>query len=261
MSIEYSRAFRNFIQGYGSKRQALEGGVIDIWDGSGVVPTSPDDAATGVKLVRCTLDSGDWTPEVLSMGSVTLDSGASGSVNTVKVDSIDILDAAISFDTSLAVTATAVALAINNSSHTRERYFAYAVGAVIYIRAVPGSGVTPSGFTVASTVTTIGKTDANMDAEATGVAAVNGITYNGPVNGVFARDGVISGLVLATGYAAYFRIIGSVADAGGADAAPWNQIRVQGTCGTSGADYNMDTTYLLLDATHTLDTWTETLDE
>lgn len=261
MALEYSRAFRNFIQGYGSKRQALEGGVIDIWDNSGVVPESPDDAATGVKLVRCTLASGAWTSEVLAVGTVTLDSGGGGSVDTVTVDSISILDAVVPYDTSLTVTATALALAINNSSHSRERYFAYSSGTTVYIRALHGSGTTPNGFTVASTSTTISTTDVNIGTGVTGVASVNGFTYNGPVNGAFARDDIMSGVVLATGYAAYFRIIGSVVDAGGADAAPWNQIRIQGTCGTSGADYNMDTTYLIVDATHTIDTWIETLAE
>jgi hypothetical protein len=261
MALEYSRAFRNFIQGYGSKRQALEGGVIDIWDGSGVVPASPNDAATGVKLVRCTLASGAWTSEVLSMGTITL-TGVAGTCTDVTVDSISILDATVTFDTDLTTTATALALAINNTPHVRERYFAYSSGAVVYVRALHGSGTTPNGFALVSTTAGgLTGTDVNLGTGASGVASVNGFSYDAPVNGVFARDGVMSGVVLATGYAAYFRIIGSVVDGGGADAAPWNQIRIQGTCGTSGADYNMDTTYLIVGATHTIDTWTETLAE
>jgi len=261
MSIEYGRAFRNFTQGYGSKRQAIEGGVIDIYDGSGVLPASPDDAATGVKLVRCTLGSGAWTPEVLSMGTITL-TGSAGTCTNITVDSISILDATVTFDTDLATTAIALALAINNTPHVRERYFAYSSGAVVYIRALHGTGTTPNGFVLISTTAGgLTGTDVNLGTGAAGVASVNGLSYNAPVNGIFARDGIMSGVVLATGYAAYFRITGSVADAGGADAAPWNQIRIQGTCGTSGADYNMDTTYLILGATHTVDTWTETLAE
>ena len=261
MSIEYSRAFRNFIQGYGSKRQAFEGGVIDIYDGSGVMPTSPDDAATGVKLLRATLGSGAWTSEVLSMGTITL-TGVAGTCTDVTVDSISILDATVTFDTDLATTATALALAINNTAHVRERYFAYSSGAVVYVRALNGTGTTPNGFALVSTTAGgLTGTDVNLGTGAAGVASVNGISYNAPVNGVFARDGVVSGVVLATGYAAYFRITGSVADAGGADAVPWNQIRVQGTCGTSGADYNMTSTYLVIGATHTIDTFTETLNE
>jgi hypothetical protein len=258
MALEYSTAFRNFIQCFGSKKQALWGGVMDIYDGSGVIPTSPDLAATGEKLCRVTLASGAWVSEVLSSGTVTL-SGSGGQVDSITVNSVELLSAAVVWDTDLATTAAAVAAEIN-AAWSNPKYMASSSGAVVTIQALPTTGTGPNGFVVVSTCSggTLAGADVNL---ASGVAQVNGFTFGAPTAGAFSRRGVMSGVNLATGYAAYFRFTGSRVDAGGADASPWNLIRIQGTCGTSGADYNMDTTYLVLGATHTIDTWTETLAE
>jgi hypothetical protein len=260
MAIEYSTALRNFLQNHGSKKQALEGGVFEIF--SGAAPASPNDAASGTRLLRVTLASGGLTAEVLSEGTITL-TGTSGTCTNVTVDSVSILDSTVTFDTDLTTTATALALAINASKHTRERYFAFSSGAVVTVQALPGTGTTPNGFILDSTMVggDLAGADVNLGTAAAGVANVNGLTFSGSVTGALSKAGVWSGVVLATGTAGYFRMTGSVADDWLVDAAPWTRIRLQGTCGTSGADYNMNTTSLTQSATHTMDSWVETLNE
>ena len=93
-------------------------------------------------------------------GSVTLDTGASGSVDGILVNSIEIMSGAENFDSSLATTATNVAS--NITAHTSSPdYNASATDETITITAVT-LGTGPNGFTVVTSVTTITKTDVNM---------------------------------------------------------------------------------------------------
>lgn len=91
-----------------------------------------------------------------SSGTVNLDSGASGSVDGITVNSIEIMSGAESFDTDLATTAAAVAANINANTSS-PNYTANAVGELITIRAL-----VENSFTVVSSTTTIGSTDSNM---------------------------------------------------------------------------------------------------
>ena len=101
---------------------------------------------------------------VSATGTVTLDSGASGSVNGITVNSVQIMSGAVNFDTNLNTTATAVAS--NITAHTSSpNYTATALGAVVTITAA----VTASAntFVVATTLTTIATTNVNMSGEVT----------------------------------------------------------------------------------------------
>lgn len=100
------------------------------------------------------------TADVLSTGTVTLATGASGSVDSIEVNSVEVMSGVENFDTSLAITATAVAANITANTSVPD-YNAVAVGAVITISAVT-AGETPNGFTVVSTATTITTADTNM---------------------------------------------------------------------------------------------------
>ena len=104
-------------------------------------------------------------------------------------------------------------------------------------------------------MTTLTKTDVNMGTETAGVASVNGLTYGAIASGVLSKSGVWSGVVSSGGTAGYFRICGSVVDAGSSST---TLVRIQGTCGVSGADYNMSSTTLTAAATHTVDTFSLT---
>jgi len=56
MALKCSTGLRNFLTGEGSFRKAFEDAVLKIY--SGVAPASPDDAETGVLLVKITKSSG-----------------------------------------------------------------------------------------------------------------------------------------------------------------------------------------------------------
>ena len=100
----------------------------------------------------------DRTPGVAPSGSVTLTGGASGSVNGITVDGVQIMSGAVSFATSLTITATAVAANINAFT---VNFTASAVGAVITITSVT-KGTAQNGDVVAATTTTITTTTANL---------------------------------------------------------------------------------------------------
>ena len=93
-----------------------------------------------------------------STGTVNLDSGLSGSVDTIKVNGVDIMSGAVNFNTDLATTATDVASNITAHTSTPD-YNAAAVGTLITITPV----TQPDTGSVVSTSTIIVTTDTNMD--------------------------------------------------------------------------------------------------
>jgi len=121
------------------------------------------------KLERFTIDSTgnssivtDRTPvAVAATAAVVLTGGASGSVDSITVDGVNIMSGSVSFVTSLAATATAVANNINAHVSSPE-YTAAAVGTTITISAAIGAGSTPNGYAVAVTTTTITTTNTDM---------------------------------------------------------------------------------------------------
>lgn len=153
------------------------------------VTTAPTDASILVSISlegsdvingKLTIDATEYTSEdstvteTLATGTVTLDSGASGSVDGILVDSIEIMSGAENFDSDLSTTAANVAANITANTST-PNYTATSAGAVITIIAIAGTGAGPNGFTVVSSVTTIGTTDVNM---ANGVYAQAVITVS-----------------------------------------------------------------------------------
>lgn len=117
-------------------------------------------------LERFTLDStgnssiiSDRTPVGLySTGSVELLTGASGSVDSIKVNDVEILSAPVSFNTDLDTTASDVADDINGGT---SGYTAVADASIIYISAGT-EGSTENGYVVESTASTITTLDTNM---------------------------------------------------------------------------------------------------
>ena len=246
MTLKISTAARTFMAGIGSYKDSFNNGRIEIY--TGPQPATADAAVTGTLLCTLTANSAARTAEVLSAGTVTLTGGASGSVNTLTVNSLEVMGAAVNFITDLPTTAAAVAAQINKY-HSYAEYVASSSGAVVTITALPGTGTTPNGFVVASTVTTVTKTDANM---AGGVAAVNGLQFGAPVAGAIGilPGQVWSGVNAATGTAGYYRRYGSVADAGAVDT---NLVfyREDGAISTAGAEWNLSSTALVVAATTT----------
>jgi len=138
MALRLSTALRNFLLEGGSFEGAFSGGRIKIFTGS--QPTLADDAEAGTLLVTITDNEGAFTAEVQSSGSVDLTGGASGSVDTLTVNSIEIMGSSTPFNTSLIQTATDVVTKIN-ANPKNKLFKASNVGGtvdVITITAKPG---------------------------------------------------------------------------------------------------------------------------
>lgn len=255
MTFRFSIAARNYAAQHGSYKKAFQGGKLLIY--SGAQPASADAAPTGTLLCTITKSSGAHTAEVLATGTVTLTGGASGSVDTVTVDGVNILtNGAVAFNTSLTQTAADVATAINLSESSPE-YTATSSGAVVTISAARGSGTAPNGLAVSATLTTITASYANMSG---GVAAANGLSFDVASAGALAKKTgeAWSGVNAASGTAGWFRFVGAVADSGAADANE-SQVRMDGAIATSGSQMNMSSTTLTSGATTTIDTFSLTL--
>jgi len=256
MTLYYSTGLRNFVAAYGPYKRALQGGIMNIY--SGTVPASADAALVAGYQTLCsvTLASGAITSEVCAAGSATM-AGVAGSVTALTVDGKEILGATCTFIDTLTNLATAIAAQINAyCPKVGAEYIATSSGAKVIITCLPGTGVV-TGAVVTTAGGGITSTDVALGTEVAGTANVNGLTYGGAVAGVLSKgSGVWSGTNLLTGTASYFRLYGSVADT---LALSTTLIRVQGTCGTSGADYIMSSTTLTSGYTHTVDGFTLTL--
>ena len=140
------------------------------------VTTAPTDASlvidfllNGVTIFggKLTIDPTEETSldssvaETLATGTVTLDSGASGSVDGILVDGVEVMSGAENFDTDLDTTAVNVAANITANTSS-PNYTATAASSVVTISAIAGTGSSPNTFTVVSSVTTIGTTDVAM---------------------------------------------------------------------------------------------------
>jgi hypothetical protein len=254
MTLKYSTGAREFLADQGSLKDAFQNGRIEIY--TGAQPANADAAVTGTLLCTITNASGARTAEVLSTGTLTLSTGASGSVNTLTVNGVDILGGAVNFATSLNQTATNVAAQIN-AFKSNVRYTATASGAVVTISALPGTGASPNTFVVAATFTTITGSTTNM---ASGVNPVNGLLFGDAAGGVLAMlaTQTWSGMNGNTGTAGWYRMYGSVADAGALDSVGVF-IREDGAVSTSAAELNMPSTALTATATTAITAWTRTI--
>lgn len=254
MALRYSEGLRNFLAKFGSLSDALTNGEIKIY--TGAQPSSADAAPTGTLLCTITAASAARTAEVRSSGTVTLTGGASGSVDAVTVNSIDILGGVVAFNGTLTQTAADVAAQINRNKSS-PNYEASSAGAVVTIKALPGAGTQPNTWVVSATLTTITASYANMSG---GVAPVNGLKFDDAVAGVMDiyEAQVWSGVNANTGVAGWYRFSGSVADSGVVDTLA-TQIRLDGSVSTSGADMNLNNTSLTSTATTRISTATATV--
>jgi len=229
---------------------------------SGTQPTTADDAVSGTLLATITASSGAHTNEVQATGSLTISGTTSGSVDTVTVNSIDILGGAVTHTGAVNSMATAVAAAINNNPKNL-LYVASSTGSsgVVTLTAKPGLGTLVNGHAVSATATTttVG-TFVNIGSGVAGVNQANGLKFGDSAAGVLVKhpDQTWSGVAVATGTAGWFRFVGSVSDAGAADAAEL-YIRLDGNIATSGANLNLSSTSVVTAATQTISTFSLTM--
>lgn len=247
MTLRLSTGMTNFINCLGSYNDALTNGELRIF--TNAQPASADAAEVGTRLCTITDNAAARTAEVLATGTLTLATGAAGSVNTVTVNSIDILGGAVAFNGTLAQTATDVAAQINRNK-SAPNYVASAVGAVVTITALPGTGASVNGFVVAATLTTITVTSTNM---AGGVTAVNGLKFDFSSAGAMAKylGQTWAGDNVAGGVAGWFRYCGSIADAGAIDSTG-KVLRIDGSISSAGAELNLNNTTFVAAARTTI---------
>lgn len=243
MALRISEKLRNDILKYDGLGQLMSNCVLKIYTGS--QPASAEAAPTGTLLVTLSDNGGALTREVLSVGSVALTGGASGSLNTLTVNGIEIMGSATAFNTSLIQTATDIVKKINDNPRNL-LFIASNVGGTsqtITITAKPGLGALPNGWAVASTATTITKTDTNM---AGGVYAVNGLNWGTVTDAVLPKleTQVWKGNAVAGGTAGWFRIEAAVTDPLTLDSTETIR-RIDGAIGTSGAEINMQNTTIV----------------
>ena len=258
MAQRKSTGLVNFMADSGSARTALANSRVDVY--TGTQPTSADDATTGTLLVTLTKGGSTFTAETLPQWKFTI-SGASGSIDSVKVGGVECLSAAVNFTTDLATTATAVADNITAYFGTPD-YRATASGAAVTITGPFGCGATLNGLSVAVTATTLNV--AYNDTGTTGAVFITGVTCENGCNFQFpAVAGVLSkettdwyGVAVATGTAGWFRVYSDSSDTKGTST---SYKRLDGSVSTSGAELNLSSTAITSGGTFAVNAGTFTV--
>ena len=260
MALRLSPALQNFIASTGSWKDALDGGIIEVYSGS--QPATPDLAVSGTLLVTFTSSAGAFTPETRALGILTLSGTGAGSVDTLTLLGKELMGSSTAYNTSLIQTAADVCLKINRNPKNKWVTATNSGTAVITLTAVPGLGallnsaaltITSTTLTSAVTSTTFGSGTGGGTA---GVDAVNGLKmdYNAAA-GLITKDvtQTWSGTAVAVGTqtAGWFRVKGSVSDAGALDSGAV-YLRMDGAVATSGAQMNMSSTSITYGAVQTL---------
>lgn len=238
MAARLSTALANKLMDTGSFKDIFAGCIIDVYNGT--QPANADAANGGsTLLVSVTKNSAAFTPETKAVGSLTI-AGASGAVNTVTVNGIDILGGAVAFITDINTTATAVATQINDNPKNL-MFVASTTGSsgVITITAVNGLGTLTNSWAVSGTYTTI--TGGTYVAMTGGVNEVNGLRFGSASGGVLTKNGdTWSGVAVGAGTntAGWFRMRTS-GDSGIAADTALVYPRYDGSISTSGAQMNL----------------------
>jgi len=247
MTIRLSTQLRNNLAGSTGFGATFAGGIIEIRSGS--QPATADAAATGTLLGTVTLSSLPYTAETPASQTITI-AGASGSINTVTVASVNIIPlGAVAFDTDTTVTATALRDAINRAGI----YRATSSAAVVTVSPPAGVGATHNGLALATTVTTLTATSGGNITG--GVTPVNGLTFAAAASGAVSKSGTWSFAGIANGTAGWFRMKGAAADN---DTLSTTLPRLDGSIATSGADMNLSNITIIIAAPNTVDSFTYT---
>ena len=254
MAARLSTGLVNAIANIASMADVLAGCSLDIYSGS--QPATADAAATGTLLVTVTQGAAAVTNETKAVGSITL-AGASGSINTITLNGVEILGTPVAFITDINVTTTAVAAMINANPKNRT-VVASSTGAsgVLTLTAVTGMGTLLNGQVPAGTGTTLTlSTPVNMTG---GVNQVNGLHFGTVAAGVLSKVAAEDwkGTVLANGTAGWFRIR-ETGDTGTADTT--TAVRYDGAIAASGAQMNLAVQTLSIGAPFTVPSGSITL--
>lgn len=117
--------------------------------------------------------------EVAATGTATL-AGASGSVDGMTINSVEVMSGSEAFDTDLTTTAVNVAANITANTSAPD-YTATSAGAIVTVKAANGVGAGANTFALVTSLTTMTSTDVNM---ANGVdGSVSNFFYTGNKDG------------------------------------------------------------------------------
>lgn len=254
MTIRASTGTRNALASSLGLAGAFNKGSIDIY--TGTQPATADAATTGTLLGTITISSGALTKETQASQTITV-AGASGSINTVTVGTLNIIpDGTVAFRTDVNTTASDLCDAINRNG----LFTATVSAAVVTVKPRPGAGTTYNGVAFATTVTTLTAT-VGAGTLSGGVAAVNGLFFGSAAAGVISKPttAVWSFAGVAAGTAGWFRLKGSVADADALLSAEPYLCRVDGSVATSGGDLNLSNLVIATGAPTTVDSFSITI--
>lgn len=255
MTVRNSEGLEDFLDAGGTYLQAFEGGRLEIY--SGTQPLAAYMLAPGTLLCTITDASGALTKEVRATGRVEFSGGGDlSSIDTLTVDGVSLIDAAVAWAGSTTFTATLVAQAIN-ASVTAHGYWAYTSGSNVYFLAPFGEGAAANGLVVGVTVTSMGATPVNM---AGGVTNVNGLEFQ--ASGITAAKAAAqtwSGVNSASGTATWYRLCGpdTIPSSQAAGESAFPQIRQDGSLTESGGggDQILSSVSLSSGVTTTISSW------
>jgi hypothetical protein len=254
MAEKFSTYLRQFMMGEGSFRKAFEDSVLKIYQGT--IPTSPDDEATGTLLATVSVSSGEVSDNERSahrLYAIQI-SGTpnAGDICAFKVDSVDYDYTLVAADDDLAKTAIKVARMLDDIPNVQ----ANPVGDTGFIHVqtrVAGTSLTITEDT--STGITVAVTSKQSPSRS------DALVFDPPVAGVISKPSgsVWSGVASASGTASYFRLVNS--DDDGSEDTGIIYPRVQGACGTGGAELNLSTLIFVNGATVTISEFNVTFPE
>lgn len=253
MTLRLSTGTRNAINSSLGFAGAFNHGTINIY--SGTQPATADSAVTGTLLGVVTLSSATLTREVQASQTITV-AGASGSVNTVLVSTLNIIpDGAVPFRVDAATTASDLCDAINRNG----LFTATVAAAVVTVKPRPGAGATYNAVAFATTATTLTATVGAATLSG-GVSAINALGFGSSAAGAIGKpaNAVWSFSGAAAGTAGWFRMVGSIDDAGAAIVAAPYLCRIDGSIATTGGDMNLSNTVIAVAAPNTIDSFTWT---
>lgn len=251
MTLRLSTGARNSLTSSLGFEGMFNRGYIEVY--TGAQPVNADALKTGTLLGVISAASLPLTKETPATGTLTMATGASGSINTVTVGGLNIIpDGAVVFNTSLSQTASDLTDAINRNGIMQ----ASVSGATITLMGRPGTGVTTAA--VAYTATTLTATPVAMGSVVAGVAPVNGLVMAPSLitNGVLSRlpTQLWSFNGVAVGTAGWFRLYGSNGGDTGLllTSAPWYP-RLDGSVAVSGGDMGLSNIAISVGAPNTVD--------
>lgn len=243
MSMKLSTGLRNYLLDMGSLRKAFENAVVKIY--TGAAPTDADDAPTGTLLCTVSKASGVVSASEFNDGQVDLITiTAADALTTLTIEGVGftVNDGAGTMTT----TDIAIALAqeLNIGCKDVIAIPAGNAGTLMIMSRTEGQSYTATGTTNCSVTNRVAVTREDT------------LQFGEAASGAIAKEtSVWSGSNVATGVAGYFRMVSS----GDLGTDNETDIRIQGSCGTSGADLNMSNVSLVSGATTTVDTFSITL--